>query len=101
MQIKTKKTKGILTFMLEGELDEHASHNARSLLDKEISMSPAPDIVFDLNRLSFMDSTGIGVLLGRYKRLCALDKKAYITGACPAVNKVLTAGGVYRVIQRL
>ena len=101
MNIKTKKSKDILTFILDGELDEHASHDARKFMDKALDKTGAASIVFDLNRLSFMDSTGIGVLLGRYKKIRDTRKAAYITGANSTVSKILTAGGIYRVMQRL
>ena len=102
MIIKTKKTAKTLTFCLEGELDECASHSARALMDGAIeSAGKQIGVVFDLKKLSFMDSTGIGVLLGRYKKLVRAGSGVYIANPTPAVDKVLTAGGVYRVISRI
>jgi len=101
MNIKTKKSKDILTFILDGELDEHASHSARATMDKELARTNAKNVVFDLNSLSFMDSTGIGVLLGRYKKIREANRLGYITGANSTVSKILTAGGIYRIMQRL
>ena len=63
----------MLLLKLTGELDHHNAEKIRKKLDKEIISNGAQTVVFDLSGLTFMDSSGIGVLLGRYK-LFALKK---------------------------
>lgn len=85
-----------LKLRLMGELDHHNAETMRKRLDNEILKSGADIIIFDLSGLTFMDSSGIGVLLGRYKLFAT--RKLYITGANQTVNKLLIMSGVYSVM---
>ncbi len=87
-----------LKLKLMGELDHHNAEKMRKKLDKEIISSGANTIIFDLSGLTFMDSSGIGVLLGRYKLFAT--KKLYITGAGENIDKVLKIAGVYTLMPK-
>ena len=67
MNIKTAKVGSNLIISLNGELDESVADFTRKNIDKFILSERFENVIFDMNGLSFMDSTGIGVLLGRYK----------------------------------
>lgn len=87
-----------LKLKLVGELDHHNAEKMRKKLDKEILSNGAETVIFDLSDLTFMDSSGIGVLLGRYKLFAT--KKLYITGADENVDKVLKISGVYSLMPK-
>ena len=53
---------------LSGELDEHCAQTVRKEMDEQIETSKINKVIVELSSLKFMDSTGIGVLLGRYKQ---------------------------------
>ncbi len=86
----------MLELKLTGELDHHSAEKIRKKIDNEIISSKAQTIIFNLSELSFMDSSGIGVLLGRYKLFAT--KKLYIKGAKDSVKRVLQIAGVYTLI---
>ncbi|MBE7092259.1 MAG: STAS domain-containing protein [Clostridiales bacterium] len=88
----------MLLLKLTGELDHHTAEKMRKKLDKEIISSGAQTVVFDLSELSFMDSSGIGVLLGRYKLFAT--KSLYLTGANDTINRLLTMSGVYSLMPK-
>ena len=69
MHIKSKVYKKTLYVLLCGELDENSALHTRLTLDKLFSGSDFNQIIIDLSELEFMDSTGIGVLIGRYKKM--------------------------------
>ena len=69
MDIKFSTGRHTLTIYLCGELDEYVADNARQKIDDAICQPGITTVVFDLSNLSFMDSTGIGILLGRYKKM--------------------------------
>ena len=70
MEIKFKNVSGKLYVYLYGELDEYTSRSIRGLLDNLLDQYPhSKAVVFNLANLSFMDSTGLGFLIGRYKKL--------------------------------
>lgn len=95
--------KGIYTVAcLQGEVDESAAGKMRSELDEKLTSPLAmKNIVFDLSGVSFMDSTGIGMLLGRYKILKAAGKNLYITGVNPRMDRILSTGGIYTIMQKV
>ncbi|MGN1052615.1 MAG: STAS domain-containing protein, partial [Candidatus Scatosoma sp.] len=57
--------------------------------------------VFHLTNVTFMDSTGIGFFIGRYKKLAAYSIPAYFTDVGSEADKVLSLSGVYTVVPKL
>lgn len=101
MEIKFKKNNSSLTIYIYGELDECSSHDARNVLDKLINDNIGVScIIFNLSGLTFMDSTGIGLLIGRYKKLKQLNIQSYITGATVATEKVIELAGLYGIMPK-
>ena len=91
------ETKGALVVHLKGELDQHSAVNLRINLDKKI-MDGASHLIFDLSELEFMDSSGIGIIIGRYKNITALGGTASVAGAKPHVEKILRMAALDRII---
>ena len=77
MQIKSRVHDNTLFVLLCGELDEHTANYTKITLDDLFSNANIDKVVIDLSELEFMDSTGIGVLIGRYKKM--KDKNLKIT----------------------
>ena len=101
MEIKYAKTNDCFTVYLDGELDECSASGAREILDRLIMDNiNAKKFIFDLSEISFMDSTGIGLLIGRYKKVKQFDKPAYIKGANLATEKVIQLAGLYNIMPK-
>ena len=101
MDIKYKNNDNGLTFYVLGELDESSASNAKNILDKIISDHiNTKYAVFDLSGLSFMDSTGIGLLIGRYKKLKQFNIPSYITGASVSTEKIIEVSGLYKIMPK-
>lgn len=101
MQVKEKLYKNVLFIGLTGELDQHNADLIRQELESVILATTASKVVFDLKELEFMDSSGIGVLLGRYKKLLARKIPAFITDANRTVDRVLMMSGIYRLMPKI
>lgn len=101
MQITYTVDNGILYINIMGELDEHASTNAKRQLDDIISSCRVKSIVFNLARLSFMDSTGIGVLIGRYKLASSKGIVVNIANSSRTVDKILHMSGLYQLMPKV
>lgn len=102
MNIKHKVARGGLYIYFEGELDEHFCKQAREKIDGLIdSNSNVCSVVFNMRGLSFMDSSGIGMLIGRYKKLKNLKIPLYIENPSFSADKVFSAGGIYSLIPKL
>ena len=101
MEIKYSKSGESLTVYLKGELDEFSAASARDVLDRLILDNiNAERIIFDLTDITFMDSTGIGLLIGRYKKIKQFNKNVYIAGANVATEKVIQLAGLYNIMPK-
>jgi len=101
MIVKHELRDNTLFIMLIGELDHHTARYVREQSDKIIDSSDFKRVIFDMTYLAFMDSSGIGVLLGRYKKLAESKKPSYIMNPVPVVDRVLSMSGVYKLIKKL
>lgn len=101
MEVKLKTNGNELIAELLGELDHHAADGVRSVLDDAIKRKKFDRLIVDMSRVSFMDSSGLGVLLGRYKLISAEGKNMSITGANRSVDRILRMSGVYLVIGKV
>jgi stage II sporulation protein AA (anti-sigma F factor antagonist) len=86
---------------LNGELDEHSALFVRNKLDELIDSADVRKLIIELSGLNFMDSTGIGVLLGRYKKLSNLGIPILIANPNKSVDKILTLSGIYKIMPKI
>ena len=87
-----------LTIRVKGDMDHFSVGILRSEIDREIREKPIKNLVFDLSELEFMDSSGIGLLLGRYKRMKEVDGNVFIAGAKPSVERIINISGLHKII---
>lgn len=93
--------KGVLSVKLDGELDHATASAIRGKLDEVIKAGGYNMIVFDFSELQFMDSTGVGLLLGRYKTAKSLSKPIAILKPTPPIDKVLKVSGIYSIMPKI
>ncbi len=102
MEVKYIKNGKSLTLYIYGELDECSASTAKSILDKVLTDNiDCSKVIFNLSGLSFMDSTGIGLLIGRYKKLKGYNVPSYIASASPATEKVIELSGLYSIMPKV
>lgn len=92
---------GILYIDFNGELDHATAPLLRAKLDGIIAKEKYSRIVFDLSCLTFMDSTGVGLIMGRYKEARAQNRIICIRAPSPEIDKVLKVSGIYNVIPKI
>ena len=103
MQIHANFQDKTLYMRLSGEMDEHSASVARRSADRmaEEYAARCEKAIIDLSEITFMDSTGIGFLIGRYKKFHRLGIPVYIVGVTPEADRILSISGVYTLIQRI
>ncbi len=101
MIIKHRIDKGVLYVVLSGELDECTSAFVRDKLDEVIETKQFSQLIFDLSELEFMDSTGIGVMIGRYKKLKANKVPIFICNPTRQIEKIFQMSGLYEIMPKL
>ena len=90
-----------LTVCLAGELDHSMAAQVREVLDPLIEDARVRRLVFDVSRLEFMDSSGIGLIIGRYKRLSRRGGSVAVADPGARIDKLFRMSGVYQVVDRL
>jgi stage II sporulation protein AA (anti-sigma F factor antagonist) len=101
MELKTKKDGKKLYIFLNGELDEYAASVIRPKLDVLIETENMLEVVYDLSALTFADSTGIGLLIGRYKKLKARNISVYIKNVSPHIEKIFKMTGLFEIMPKI
>ncbi|MDD3242588.1 MAG: anti-sigma factor antagonist [Eubacteriales bacterium] len=92
--------KGVLRVRLEGELDHHCAFQVRRELDEAIDWSAPAVLELDMAGVTFMDSSGIGVVLGRYKRIKSQGGSMRVVNVPPRVDQIFSMAGLYAIIAR-
>lgn len=88
-----------LTIFLPNELDHHNAEDIRNQADRVIEQQQIKCVIFDFQDTNFMDSSGIGVIMGRYKLIYLLGGEVWAVHANERMKKILTMSGVTRIIQ--
>jgi stage II sporulation protein AA (anti-sigma F factor antagonist) len=101
MRVKLQHSSGCVTASLFGELDHHSAPEVKGALDDALQRFADADLVLDLKNLSFMDSSGLGVLLGRYRQLKSRGRGLYVKNVGHQIEKVFTVSGIYRIIPKI
>ena len=82
-----------------GDLDHHSVSDLREQIDKEVSEKKVKNILFDFSEVEFMDSSGIGLIIGRYKLMNSL---AGLTGICnmkEELRRIFDVSGLKKIVQ--
>lgn len=102
MKIEYTNTNNVLTIALIGELDECVADYVRESIDALIDASSSlSDVVLNLRGVSFMDSTGVGVIIGRYKKLKKKGVKLCFSQVSSSVDRVFKVAGIYQIIGKV
>lgn len=99
MQLANKRKGSALIVMLSGELDHHNAADIRETLDEMLDGS-VKELTLDMSRVTFMDSSGIGIVLGRYNRMRERNGKLYLSGLGGSAEKILRMAGVLSIVER-
>ncbi len=89
-----------LIIRLNGELDHHNAVKIREKADRLIDRNHIKHIVFDFSDANFMDSAGIGVIMGRYKKVIFIGGKIAVASVNSAVDRIFKLSGLYKIIDK-
>ena len=84
---------------IDGELDHHSAQIIRAELDGAIDRQAVRNLIFDFSKPSFMDSSGIGVIVGRYKKIKMKNGEVLVVCNTPRVDKLLSASGLKKLLS--
>ena len=100
MNVECKIVDRNLIVLLLGELDHHNAKVVREKIDKLIERNNIQNIIFDFGHMDFMDSSGIGVIMGRYKNLSSIGGRVSVANVKPSVDRIFNLSGLYKIISK-
>ncbi|HET7521689.1 MAG TPA: anti-sigma F factor antagonist, partial [Bacillales bacterium] len=89
----------VLCIRLEGELDHHTSAELREQVEAALDQGDIRHIVLNLEQLKFMDSSGLGVILGRYKRIKNIGGEMVVCAISPSIKRLFEMSGMFKIIR--
>ncbi|MDF2944823.1 MAG: hypothetical protein K0S01_3681 [Herbinix sp.] len=89
-----------LVIKLNEELDHHNAIRIREKADKLIDRNNIKHIIFDFSDAGFMDSAGIGVIMGRYKKVIFIGGKTAVANVNSTVDRIFRLSGLYKIIEK-
>ena len=100
MDFESSWNGAVLTVSVEGEIDEFSSRSLRSELDGLIERRRPRRLVLDMSKVSFVDSTGLGLIFGRYKKLDAMGAELALCNVPRQVDKVFAMSRAYYFVEK-
>ncbi len=100
MRLKFEVMDNILVVYLDGELDHHSAEEVREDIDNNIDSRNIRNLIFELSNMNFMDSSGIGVVIGRYKKIDKSGGKVGVVNSNPHVDRIFQMAGIYKIIHK-
>ena len=88
-----------LMIRLPDEIDHHKSVDISTKADRYIMNKKVGNVVFDFERTTFMDSSGIGIILGRYKKIACFGGKVYAINADNRIRRILLLSGLQNIVE--
>lgn len=99
MPVRIISTNERVTAFLEGEIDHHNATEIRAEIDSAIFEFKPKLLKLDYSDVSFMDSSGIGLIMGRYRTMLPFGGKVIVTGLSNQIYKVMQLAGLEKIVK--
>ena len=99
MNVKYEEKDKLLILEITEEIDHHTSEKIRRKADYEITRYMPRKVIFDFSNVQFMDSAGIGMILGRYKMMKMLGGSVEMKNVSPMLKKIFEMSGLTKICK--
>ncbi len=99
MHIQVERAGATLVVRIKGEMDLNSIEAFREAVDRELTAGKAKNLILVLSDVTFIDSSGVGAILGRYKAVSSRGGKMVAVGLRPMARRILEMSGALRLIQ--
>lgn len=99
LAIELEVKRDVLCIRLAGELDHHTAEELRAKVTEVLETRSVHHIILNLENLTFMDSSGLGVILGRYKQIKTSGGEMVVCSISPAVKRLFDMSGLFKIIR--
>lgn len=90
----------VLIVRLSGELDHHESEMLRTKWSDMMYTNSVKHVILNLEAVSFMDSSGLGVILGRYKEVLQLGGEMVVCSVPPSIHRLFEMSGLFKIVRQ-
>lgn len=99
MQVRIDKKSETLLAYLSGDIDHHTAKDIRETIDSEIDSMKPSLLILDFGEVTFMDSSGIGLVMGRFRKMQALNGEIQILNTPLYISKVMRISGIEKLAK--
>lgn len=97
--METCIVEGTLVVRLRGELDHHAVETIRNDIETELAKTHYRNLVLSFRGIDFMDSSGLGLILGRYRSIAQRNGRMALSEVSPSLRRIFELSGVFKVVS--
>ncbi len=101
MEMTSVNKDGKMICCLAGEIDHHSIASVRNSIDRLIDTNRPKVLILDLSEIAFMDSSGLGLVLGRYRKMKESGGELFLCNTSERTMKILKMAGVDRIVKSL
>lgn len=91
---------GVFIYYLPKELDHYYADKLKRKSEATFLREQINYLIFDFSDTRFMDSSGIGLITGRFRRIHDKGGQTFVVNVCPAIDKLLKLSGIYTIIKK-
>ena len=99
MNVKTVYDSGTLTALLSGDIDHHNARQMRRIIDGDIEICRPDKLVLDFRRVRFMDSSGIGLIMGRCRLMSLCGGSVDIVNVPQTIERIINLSGIRTIVK--
>ena len=99
MNVNLQGDREALTAFLEGEIDHHSARSFRDSIDERVASLGPKLLVLDFSGITFMDSSGVGLVMGRYRTMQQQGGELRVQGAKGAIRRILLLSGLDKLVR--
>ena len=99
MNVLIEQKNDVITAKLHGEIDHHTTADMREIIDAAIERCNPCLLVLDFKAVSFTDSSGLALILGRYKLMKSLGGDVELRELSPMIKKIINLGGLEKLVS--
>ena len=97
MPLRMQQEEQTMTVFLDGEIDHHAARELREEIDGALERARPAALVLDFRGVTFMDSSGIGLVMGRYRLMRQMDGTVTVANTSMHIRKVMRLAGLAKL----
>lgn len=99
VELKYDNEKRSIAALIVGEIDHHNAGELRERIDEAIYVFKPLNVLIDFSKVTFMDSSGIGLIMGRYRTAKAIGGKVFVKVKDERIKKLLMLSGIDKIVE--